>query len=305
MPRTTSSRTVAALLFSAVVAVPLSACNNETAAPPSAGAKNIEPAEFRPLGWGDTYTYSDGSTMRINAPTEWESPIYSDEDQDGRDDDPDDTDPRRLVKVAFTFTNHTPAPIAGFPLGTVNSFVAIKDVPAEEVQPYNYLDLRGFGGVPVLPGRSGTVETVWLAPREGFRMTAGWKYKDEPAIFEGQLPADPAPAPPGTETSAAEEETTPPGDSREYVPYGPLDPRCDPSLYECGPDACDPLTNPEPCGDSGGASGAKFCTDYGCDTGYTDANGNGLDDFYETDEYREYDPHWAGCIDDTTPPDQC
>lgn len=41
------------------------------------------------------------------------------------------------------------------------------------------------------------------------------------------------------------------------------------------------------------------------DTGYVDENGNGLDDYYESDEYRAADPHWAGCLDATIPPEQC
>ncbi len=234
---------VVRLLPVLALGVLLVGCSNVPLEAAPTGSPLPAPApRFEPLGWGETYTYADGSTMSIAAPTEWESPVMTDEDMDGIDDNPDDTDPRRMVKVAFTYTNHTPQPISGVALGTLNAFVAIDTVPAEEVQPENYLELRSFGGVPILPGRSGVVETVWLAPPGEFTMTAGWTHPSgEQAIFEGKVGADPAPVTPTSDTTDAEPASV------DADGDGICNSSADQYSGDCAPDCADPETDPSLC----------------------------------------------------------
>lgn len=122
----------------ALGALVLAGCSS-AAEPVGQGAPPPAPQpQFDPLAWGETYTYADGSTMRIAEPTEWSSAeeceYYGAEYCES------------MMRVSFTFGNGTAMPTEQGVLGTMWAFVQIDGARAQELQvdTYNTEGLSSF-----------------------------------------------------------------------------------------------------------------------------------------------------------------
>lgn len=143
-----------------------------------AGCATIAPQPER-LSWGQVHTFSDGTTVRVNAPTVW-----ADEhcvNYDWSADYCRDSEPHRALKVAVTVTNLDQSTRGGrIATATVGG------VPAVDLYP-GHVELAHLDG-PVPAGRMGVQEAVFIAPSREVDVTVEWRHNGQSVVFAGSVP---------------------------------------------------------------------------------------------------------------------
>lgn len=163
----------------------LASCSNEQLDPSVVVEQPTAMEEGSLSTWGDTATYSDGSTMSIAEPV-WKVGPNS----------------GVLLMVAFTLTNNTAEPFETArpssdgvlelgPLATIRGYVELDGATLAETVSLDD-DAASFPNA-IPPGSSGTVEKFYIIPNAtnpGASLFAGWTHNDETVVFEGTLPSD-------------------------------------------------------------------------------------------------------------------
>ncbi|MDQ3151992.1 MAG: hypothetical protein M3R63_09815 [Actinomycetota bacterium] len=148
--------------------------------------------------------------------------------------------PMAGARVTVTVANNSTGevdPSLAFGSATVNG----QPVESLAFAPSPEGELRNAGGT-LLPGQSQTFDELYWMTTPG-DLVISYSHANETVHFRGEVSGDAL-----SEQSTVAVDPAVTEVESEYVPYGPLDPNCDPSIYECGSGACDPITNPGPCG---------------------------------------------------------